>query len=543
MAQQDPHEHQIAINHHRNSSEIGGEGADAVPSPASSSSARPNPPGTEPQVFISHSTADNAFGFRLASDLRRALGSETSVWYDASGGLQGGDLWLEQIAVELTHRDVFLLLLSPAAVASLWVQDELRMAWKQKNAAIGPGAGKVIVPILYQPCTVPEYLATIQYVSFLPPRPYDEALAEVLAAVRAGKTRDVPLARQATTVLGPPDDLALLPAPARFVGRTDDLAWVEDRLRAGGASAITALRGLGGIGKTTLAAVAARELQRERCFPDGLAVVLCQQLTDPVEVLRRVLTRFDPLRRSPEVSDLDGLAESVRLSLHGKHALVVLDNVLPELPVASVVAPLREAGLTLLLTARQQLPGAAVSPEASRMLDLLSPEEALELFASALGRASEQALSQAEYIAATAIVASLGRHTLAVKLAGAYAGSEQRDLGALARDLANPAQGLALPGDDETPEAVRRSFALSLETLPPDTRQLFAGLVAFATPECGRQAVLALGTALGQPHPEHSLHLLLARAPWRGPCAMAAAMAKHGRWTRRWAASWASTAG
>jgi tetratricopeptide (TPR) repeat protein len=468
-------------------------------------------PTSRPRVFISHSSSDNGFGLRLAADLRQALGGdETSVWYDASGGLQGGDVWLEHITAELTSRDVFLLILSPAALSSRWVQDELRMAWNQKNAA--DGGGKVIIPVLYQTCAVPEYLATIQYVSFLPPRPYDEALAEVLAAIHAGQTRAVPLERQATTLLGPPNDVALLPAPERFVGRADDLAWVLGRLRAGGASALTALRGLPGIGKTTLAGAAVRQLQQEGRCPDGLAVVLCQGLTDPAEVLRRVLIRFDPLRRAPEATELPQLQDLAQGTLRGKRALVVLDNVEPELPVASVVAPLREAGLTVLLTARQTLPSAAVPADASRALELLRPEEALDLFAVALGRRGASALSLAERADAEQIVATLGRHTLAVNLAGAYAAAEGRDLAALARELADPAHGLALPGDDETPQAVRRTFARSLDSLPLEGRQLFAGLAAFATPECGRQATLALGRELGQAHPEMSVHLLVVRA-------------------------------
>src|SRR5260221_2632921 len=84
-----------------------------------------------------------------------------------------------------------------------------------------------------------------------------------------------------------------------YVGRQADLEWVLDRLRQGGASAITALRGLGGIGKTTLAAVAVRQLQQEGRFPDGVAVVLCQGLTDPADGLPRGVIRFDPYRRAP----------------------------------------------------------------------------------------------------------------------------------------------------------------------------------------------------------------------------------------------------
>jgi len=161
----------------------------AAATPAPDAPDAPDSPGPiGPRIFVSHSTSDNEFGLRLADDLRAALGAdESSVWYDAAGGLQAGDVWLEQIAAELSDRDVFVLILSPAALASPWVQDELRMAWKQKNAA--DGGGKTIIPVLYQPCAVPEYLATIQYVSFLAPRPYEEAVAEVVTASRTGKTR------------------------------------------------------------------------------------------------------------------------------------------------------------------------------------------------------------------------------------------------------------------------------------------------------------------------------------------------------------------
>jgi tetratricopeptide (TPR) repeat protein len=335
-----------------------------------------------------------------------------------------------------------------------------------------------------------------------------QATAERALAAVASTSERTPVPQ----FLGPPDDAALLPLPDRFVGRQADLAWVQSRLREGGASSITALRGLGGIGKTSLAAVAVHQLQQEGRFPDGIAVVLCQGLDDPAEALRRILIRFDPYRRAPEATDLPRLQDTAQATLKGKAALVVLDNVEPELPVAQVVAPLRAAGQTVLLTARHALPSAAVPAEASRALDLLSAEEGLELFAAALGHGGVSALTPSERTAAEAIAAALGGHTLAIKLAGAFARSERRDLGALARELANPTRGLALPGDDETPEAVRRTFALSLDALPLDARRLFAGLAAFATPECGRQAVLALGQALEQAHAERSLHLLLVRA-------------------------------
>ncbi|HEX6122043.1 MAG TPA: NB-ARC domain-containing protein, partial [Ktedonobacterales bacterium] len=308
---------------------------------------------------------------------------------------------------------------------------------------------------------------------------------------------------------GPPDDLALLPAPEHFVGRADDLEWLLGRLRE--RSAIAQLGGLGGIGKTTLVAVAVRRLRALGRYPDGVAVVLCQGLADPVEVLRRTLARFDPQRRQPAASDLAGLAEAARRLLDGKDALIVLDNVEPALPIARVVAPLRATGVSLVLTARHVLPHEAVPVEAARMLDLLSQEEALEVFAQALGRAAARALSVEERAAAERIVTTLGRHTLAVKLAGAYAADLHRDLAALAHELENPRRAISLP-HGETPEAVALVFAESTEALPHEARRLFAALAAFSAPQFGREAAIALGRALALAAPEEAVNLLVLRA-------------------------------
>jgi hypothetical protein len=57
-------------------------------------------------------------------DLLDVLGDDTAVWYDARGGLQGGDTWWPKIVKELTERNVFILLLSPDAMKSKWVNDE-----------------------------------------------------------------------------------------------------------------------------------------------------------------------------------------------------------------------------------------------------------------------------------------------------------------------------------------------------------------------------------------------------------------------------------
>jgi len=307
----------------------------------------------------------------------------------------------------------------------------------------------------------------------------------------------------------PPFDEGQLPPPEYFVGRLEDLEWVMRQMRAGRTTAITALNGLGGIGKTALAAVAVHKLREEHAFPDGIAVIFCIGLVDAIDVLRRVLARFDPQRRQPETSDPTALYEVASRLLKGKRALIVLDNVEPGLDIGKVVAPLRSAGAILLLTSRQALSRAVVPVEASRLLELLSSEDALELFARSLGYHGIEELSTRERRAAQRIVTVLDRHTLAVRLAAAYAADLRLDLDVLAHNLEQ--DPLQVP-EGEIPRAVMLVFSQSTEALSPDALRLFAALAAFETPVFGRNAALALAEKLGLSQPRLSLDLLVLRA-------------------------------
>jgi len=147
------------------------------------------------RIFISHSHIDNEFGTRLAQDLCRMLGDESAVWYDVLGGLHGGDTWWEKILEELTARKVFIVVLSPEAMQSPWVRDEINLAWKQKNSR----KGKQIIPLLYRECSVRADLDTLQVISFLSPRTYETSFKEILMTLglsTAGEEKPVRIAPQ-----------------------------------------------------------------------------------------------------------------------------------------------------------------------------------------------------------------------------------------------------------------------------------------------------------------------------------------------------------
>lgn len=129
-------------------------------------------------IFISHSHLDDSFGLQLANDLRQAFkGGPDTVWYDSSGGLQGGDEWWDKIRLQIEQRPIFLVVLSPASMDSVYVNREISMAMVQDPQRIR------IVPVLHQPCNIRGDLKPIQYISFAAPNTYEQGLEELLGAL------------------------------------------------------------------------------------------------------------------------------------------------------------------------------------------------------------------------------------------------------------------------------------------------------------------------------------------------------------------------
>jgi hypothetical protein len=79
---------------------------------------------TEPNIFISHSSADKLW-CRGFTDALRSSGYD--AWYDELG-LSGGATWIATIERELHGRELIVVILTPEAWSSTWVQDEIRLA-------------------------------------------------------------------------------------------------------------------------------------------------------------------------------------------------------------------------------------------------------------------------------------------------------------------------------------------------------------------------------------------------------------------------------
>jgi hypothetical protein len=99
------------------------------------------------KVFLSYASSDKSAARDIADALRK---SGVSAWFD-EWDLASGDSFKERIESAVVSSDYVLLLLSPAAVDSNWVQSEVNFALSRelKDRAIR------LVPVLIEDCEIP----------------------------------------------------------------------------------------------------------------------------------------------------------------------------------------------------------------------------------------------------------------------------------------------------------------------------------------------------------------------------------------------------
>jgi formylglycine-generating enzyme required for sulfatase activity len=127
------------------------------------------------QVFISHATADAEFAHQLADDLRA---EGWRIWI-APESIRPGEKWVEAIERGLETSGVFVVALTPAAVASKWVKTET-------NAAIDLHQQDEIrfLSLDVAECRLTALWRQFQYITFR--RSYETGLRELLRWLEGG---------------------------------------------------------------------------------------------------------------------------------------------------------------------------------------------------------------------------------------------------------------------------------------------------------------------------------------------------------------------
>jgi len=286
-----------------------------------------------------------------------------------------------------------------------------------------------------------------------------------------------------------------------FTGRRAELVRLHQLSHSGGtAVVIGAIRGMAGIGKTRLAVRAAHELLGAGRFDE------IQLWAD--------LMGFDPVRRPAEPAavlesflhwlgvpgwqipaGLDERAALYRDRLHGKRALVLLDNAATE----DQVHPLLPGSATsfVLITSRHNLAG--LDGAQPLLLDVFSTAEAIALLARIAG--ADRVAAEPE--TAERVVSLCGHLPIAITLAARRLRARPtwtlRDLA----DRLTPAEH-RLDQLAAGKVAVRATFGLSYQALDPAEAELFRLLGLHPGDDVTPDSVAALVNTT----PEHAESLL-----------------------------------
>jgi hypothetical protein len=263
------------------------------------------------------------------------------------------------------------------------------------------------------------------------------------------------------------------PAPPRhFVGRAAQMEKLRRMLDSGGTAvisgAVAKLVGMGGLGKTALAAYAAQELAAE--FPDGvLWAELGRSSTDDILTAIAGFYHLD-LSHCPDGATK---AAAVRGVLEKKRALLVLDNAHHNDQVEPFQMGAGARCAVLVTTRRDDL---AALRHAQRVgLPLLSEGEALDLLRGIAGPERVKA----EPKVAGEILTLVGYLPLAVDIvASRLRDRPQWSLSEMRRRLADSKRRLEEleMGEDY---GVRLSFDMSYHLLEPEARRFFAQMGVF----------------------------------------------------------------
>jgi len=243
---------------------------------------------------------------------------------------------------------------------------------------------------------------------------------------------------------------AQLPATVSdFTGRAAFVKELSDQLaeasKDSGVMAVSAVAGIGGVGKTTLAvhvAHAARE-----SFPDGQLYVDLQG-TDPRPAEpEAVLGAFLRALGVPNPAIPDSLAERAALyrsTLDGRRVLALLDNAYDAAQIRNLLPG--TPGCAALVTSRVRMVDLAGAHLVD--LDVMSPEEALQLFTRIVGQ--ERVSSERQ--AALDVVGACGFLPLAIRIAASRLAARRTwTVSVLARKLADQRRRL----DELTRSSVR----------------------------------------------------------------------------------------
>jgi hypothetical protein len=420
-------------------------------------------------IFISYARRDGRdLALRLHADLQAA---DHTVWLDTSD-IGGGASWSAEIECAIERCDVTLALLSAGSYESeICRAEHLRALRKDKR----------VIPLLVQPdAERPLYFEHLNYRDFSDAAAYGDMLQTLLNDIASGEHTPLPAYRRQTRVTNAPA------APPHFLDRPDVLDRLRDAVTSDASDrriGITAIQGMGGIGKSVMAAALCRDEVIQDAYPDGIVWVTIGQ--NPGSLLLKLRGLLEALGE-PVASNAteEQMIDKLRTTLPQKAALIVLDDVWNHAHIAPFIVEDASAS-RLLFTTRDASLITAVGANEQR-LDALDNDQARTLLADWAGAAQDTLPDEVEQV-----MHECGNLPLALALCGALV----RD-GETWADVLDALREADLEYLDHPHGSVMKSLKISIDALEreqPDYARHYLELAVFpddvAVPE---EAVLTL---------------------------------------------------
>jgi len=351
------------------------------------------------QIFISYARDDDEpFVKQLYQDLTK---NGINVWWDRKAMESRGRTFLQELRDAIEASDRLIAVIGPNAVKS----DYVRAEWEHALLF-----SRGVVPILREGdySLIPDELSKFHCPDFRKERPYNEAFEELLRILVEPVP---PLGPFLTAVPSLPPHFLPLRDEITRLGETV-LADVQQPTVITSAKQTTALQGMGGVGKSVMAAAFARATETRRAFTGGVIWLTIGEKPDPSSNMKLVGLAFgdDPVN----YVDLDTARARLPWILSDKVCLIVLDdvwNVAHATPFVNALGP----RCRLLITTRDGSLVTALGAQ-EHGLDVLTDAAALQLLANwcvqEVGSLPSEAVS---------VASECGNLPLALALCGAMA--------------------------------------------------------------------------------------------------------------------------
>jgi hypothetical protein len=315
-------------------------------------------------IFISYARKDAAdLAGRLCNDLK---GRGLKAWLDTRE-IRGGATWTSEIERALDDAEIVLALLTSGSYVSGICRAEQLRALRHR---------KCVIPLKVQSGTdIPLHLETENYRDFSQASAYATQFDRLLEDIGACSGVELKPEYRETYVTAPP-------LPANYIERPEALEALRNAIiteSTGRNIAVTALEGMGGIGKSVLAQALCHDPVVQQAFPDGVIWITAgkESAYDLVTKMREVgkalnddLNRYD--------NEL-GCKNQYRTTIRKKAALIVVDDVWRSRDIEPFRA---ESPRSRLLFTTRISEIAAGLGAGEHLVNLLSLEQARELLAT-----------------------------------------------------------------------------------------------------------------------------------------------------------------